>query len=305
MAQFQAQQSAPPTNEDEAASAIYSEPLYSYPATPGVTLGPVAPPSAAPTLRMDSNLTLICDNNQAGNLGLYGTLPRGYARGSSHPRPALGDQVAKGGALSKSSLYLFEGTPTTNAATFFSKESDDVFESSHYKQVLDPRALSVDPRTLGYATLSRQGPFRATTNLLCGPMVPSAGPGRPVRPTHQSPGPSSQPNSSSSGKQPLSKKKSVSLEKLVEEEVPELDLESDPETVPRSALKSEKAGKALTVTFVDPGAEREVEEMESTPRRFFQALMSPVRKNSLGMECEPERAAQKRPWTALLKGSKA
>ena len=140
MAQFQAQQSAPPpTNEDEAASAIYSEPLYSYPATPGAgTLGP----SAAPTLRMDSNLTLICDNNQAGaNLGLYGTLPRGYARGASHPRPALGDQVPKGGGLSKSSLYLFEGTPTTNAATFFSKESDDVFESSHYKQVLDPRNL--------------------------------------------------------------------------------------------------------------------------------------------------------------------
>ena len=43
--------------------------------------------------------------------------------------------------MSKSSLYLFEGAPVTNAAAFFSAESDEVFESSHYKQVLDPRNL--------------------------------------------------------------------------------------------------------------------------------------------------------------------
>ena len=297
--------------EDDS-SAIYSEPLYSYP----------APGGAAPTLRMDSDLTLICDSNNKPNLQLYGTLPRGYAR-NVPPRPTLAD--AKG--LSKSSLYLFEGTPTTNAATFFSKENDDVFESSHYKQVLDPRALdrrnqdlrALDPRAFGYATLSRQAPYKPTTNLLCGPMVPAAHRPRVPVPVVLSP---PQPNSTSSGnhKQPLTKKKSISLENLVE--VPELESDGEspqatlPAPVSRSALKGsdESSRRSLTVTFVDPAGEKGVEEMESTPRRFFQALVSPVmgvvrRQNSLGMECEPsppqQPSAERRPWTALMSHRRA
>ena len=315
---------------DNGGGGVYSEPLYSYPATAAA-----APtPTTASTLRMDSDLTLVCDQNTTShptrnnnNLQLYGTLPRRVvmAEGALAPKPRSRTPLADSArTLSKSSLYLFEGTPTTNAADFFAAQTgkktsrghleengsssqgdDDVFESSHYKQVQRGAPHYV---TLQHHPAPAQGGagFLPTSHLLCGPMVPmaSAAAPRPSPRWVQAPSGANGP-SSSTGKQPLTKKKSISLENLVE--VPELEnvysssssgseqeeeevgerRRRDPICLPvppdRSSLKApslsaESTKRSLTVTFVDPGGagEKEVEEMESTPRRFFQAVLSPV-----------------------------
>ena len=135
--QFQAATTAEGDHHDDD-GGVYSEPLYSYPASAA------AAPNTASTLRMDSDLTLVCDQNATthpgvsnNNLQLYGTLPRrvlmteGALATKHRSRTPLADSAR---TLSKSSLYLFEGTPTTNAADFFAAQTGKKTGRSHLEE---------------------------------------------------------------------------------------------------------------------------------------------------------------------------
>ena len=164
---------------------IYSEPIYSYPASPPMrgasSIAALSSPLNfhRPIAQIDNRESQSSKKEEAHKMNIYGTLPRAQIR-RRQPLQRIDSENSETDDASKT-LHL------TKATTFFSDKDDQDFyglntlDLNQNIQSLESSEQIINARNLGnYATfryhrgggLPHPSYFQPYPSLLCGPMVP-------------------------------------------------------------------------------------------------------------------------------------